>query len=469
MVVSIHKAEPDPKAPPRIPEDGLPIPQRYWAMVTVGLAVIISTLDSSIANVALPTIATDLGATPASSIWIVNAYQLAITISLLPLASLGEIHQYRRIYVAGLAVFTASSLACALSHSLDALTISRIIQGFGAAGILSVNSALVRFIYPRAWLGRAIGINAVIVSISAAVGPTVASAILSVTSWEWLFAINVPLGIIALLGAGALPVTPSGSHRFDGLSALLSALTFGLMITAIDGVGHHEPLVAIAGEAVLTLGFGAVLVWRQLSQAWPLLPVDLMRIPIFAMSIATSFCSFIAQMMAYVSLPFYFQDFLGRSAVATGLLMTPWPLTTAVVAPIAGRLADRYSVGMLGGIGLVIFGVGIGLMAILPAHPGSADIIWRMAVCGFGFGLFQSPNNRAIINAAPRERSGGASGMIGTARLLGQTTGAALVALIFGISEHSGTIIALIIAAGISILAAMVSSLRVFNQAPNAD
>jgi MFS transporter, DHA2 family, multidrug resistance protein len=445
---------PQAETPPRLREDGLPIPQRYWAMVTVGLAVTISTLDSSIANVALPTIAGDLGASPASSIWVVNAYQLAITISLLPLASLGEIHQYRRVYRAGLALFTAASLACALSHTLVALTVSRIVQGFGAAGILSVNTALVRFIYPRDWLGRAIGINAVVVSISAALGPTVASAILSVTSWEWLFAINVPLGILALAGTGALPVTPHGAHHFDGISAALSALTFGLMIVAIDGIAHHETLLAVGAEAALALGFGAVLVWRQLSQAWPLLPVDLMRIPIFAMSVATSVCSFVAQMMAYVALPFYFQETLGRSAVETGLLMTPWPLMTAVIAPFSGRLADRYSVGVLGGIGLTIFGAGIALMALLPAHAGAIDIIWRMAVCGFGFGLFQSPNNRAIINAAPRERSGGASGMLGTA----------LVALVFGLSLRSGTDIALAVAAAIAILAAVVSSFRLIGR-----
>ena len=457
--------KPAPTSPDRAGGDGLPLPQRYWAIITVGLAVAMSTLDSSIANVALPTIATDLGASPASSIWIVNAYQLAITISLLPLASLGEIREYRRVYRAGLALFTAASLACALSHTLVALSVSRIVQGFGAAGILSVNTALVRFIYPRDWLGRAIGINAVIVSISAALGPTIAAAILSVGSWEWLFAINVPLGLAALLGARALPKTPRGAHRFDFISAALSALTFGLTITAIDGVGHHEPLIAIGIEAILALGIGAVLVWRQLSQAWPLLPVDLLRIPIFAMSIATSVCSFIAQMMAYVALPFFFQDSLGRSPVETGLLMTPWPLMTAVVAPFSGGLADRYSAGMLGGIGLAIFGIAIGLVAFLPPHPGVIDIVWRLALCGLGFGLFQSPNNRAIINAAPRHRSGGASGMLGTARLLGQTTGAALVALIFGVSVGAGTTIVLAIAAAIALVAALVSCLRLFNRA----
>jgi DHA2 family multidrug resistance protein-like MFS transporter len=211
---------------------------------------------------------------------------------------------------------------------------------------------------------------------------------------------------------------------------------------------------------VATIVVGSVLVWRETHRAWPLLPVDLLRVRLFSLSIATSVCSFVAQMMAYVSLPFFMQHSLGRSAVETGLLMTPWPLMTAVAAPIAGRLADRHSAGLLGGIGLVVFATGIILLALLPSDPTSANIAWRMAVCGGGFSLFQSPNNRAIINAAPRERSGGASGMLGTARLLGQTVGAALVALIFGLSGDVATIVALAVAAGIALVAATVSCLR---------
>src|SRR5215469_1979389 len=451
-----------PLPPSRPAEGGLPWPQRLWAMLTVGLAITMSVLDSSIANVALPTIAGDMAASPATAIWIVNAYQLAIVMTLLPLASLGDIYEYRRVYRVGLAMFTAASLACALSQNIIELTAARVFQGLGAAGIMSVNMALVRFIYPRAQLGRAIGINAVTVSVSAALGPTLASVILSVASWQWLFAINVPIGIVALLAVGSLPVTPRGKHRFDIVGALLSAATFALIIATIDGAGHRENFVLVAIEAVAALVVGSVMVWRESHRAWPLLPVDLLRGRLFSLSVATSVCSFVAQMMAYVALPFYLQTELGRTAVETGLLMTPWPLITGVMAPIPGRLADRYSAGILGAIGLLVFGCGIALLALLPAHPGAADIAWRMAICGAGFGLFQSPNNRAIINAAPQNRSGGASGMIGTARLLGQTVGAALVALIFGLA--AGTVVALSIAAGIALVAALVSSVRLVDR-----
>ena len=350
---TVPSPEDDVRLPsPHHPEDGLPWPQRLWAMLTVGLAITMSVLDSSIANVALPTIAGDMSASPATAIWIVNAYQLAIVMTLLPLASLGDIYEYRRVYRIGLALFTLASLACALSHSIVELTAARVLQGLGGAGIMSVNAALMRFIYPRAQLGRAIGINAMTVSVAAAIGPTVASAILSVASWPWLFAINVPIGLVALFGIGSLPATPRGKHRFDAIGALLTAATFGLVITTIDGIGHHEPLALIVLEGFAALAVGTVMVFRETHRAWPLLPVDLMRIRLFSLSVATSVCSFVAQMMSYVSLPFFLQHGLGRSAVETGLLMTPWPLMTAVTAPIAGRLADRHSAGLLGGVGL---------------------------------------------------------------------------------------------------------------------
>src|SRR5947209_6150980 len=221
--------------------DGLPLPQRKWAILTIALGIIMSVVDGAIANVALPTIAKALDASPAFSIWIVNGYQLAITISLLPMASLGEIIGYRRVYLAGLILFTLASLFCALSNTLALLTVARILQGFGAAGILSVNAALVRFTYPRAQLGRGIGINAMVVAVSAAVGPTVAAAILTVGSWPYLFAINIPIGIAAwALGWRCLPHTPRADRSFDWQSATLSAVAFGIGIVAIDSLGHGE-------------------------------------------------------------------------------------------------------------------------------------------------------------------------------------------------------------------------------------
>ena len=443
------------------PTDGLPQPQRGWAILTIAIGLVMSVMDGAIANVALPTIARDLNASPAFSIWIVNGYQLAITISLLPLASLGEIIGYRRVYIAGLLLFTIASLFCVFANTLTLLTIARILQGFGAAGIMSINMALVRHIYPRAMLGRGIGINAMVVAVSSAIGPSVAAGILAIGPWPYLFAINIPLGIGALaLGQKYLPHTNPAGYDFDWKSAALSAITFGVGLAAIDSFGHGEgPLISLAEFGVACIA-GALLVQRQTNMTSPLLPLDLLRIPIFALSIATSIASFCAQMLAFVALPFYLESRFGYSAVEIGLLITPWPIAVAFAAPFAGRLVERYPSGLLGGIGLVLFAFGLGALAWLPPHPALVDVIWRMAVAGAGFGLFQTPNNRTMIAAAPRERSGGASGMLGTARLLGQTIGAALVSLMIGRFALDGTRLALFVAAGFALTGAGLSALR---------
>ncbi|KAA5972709.1 MFS transporter [Pantoea sp. M_9] len=445
------------------PQDGLPLPQRYGAIITIALGIMMAVLDGAIANVALPTIARDLSASPAESIWIVNAYQIAIVISLLSLSFLGDMLGYRRIYQAGLVLFIATSLFCALSSTLTTLTVARVLQGFGGAALMSVNTALIRIIYPQRFLGRGMAINSLIVAVSSAAGPTIAAAILAVASWQWLFLINIPFGLAALwLALRFLPDNPQKARqqKFDIPSAVMNALFFGLLITALSGFSQGQPASLIVTELAALIVTGIIFVRRQLTLPVPLLPVDLLRLPLFSLSIGTSVCSFCAQMLAMVSLPFYLQNVLGRDEVATGLLLTPWPLATMVMAPIAGRLIEKYHAGLLGGLGLALFAAGLFLLAMLPAQPADADIIWRMMLCGAGFGLFQSPNNHTIISAAPRNRSGGASGMLGTARLTGQSAGAALVALMFNLFSDSGTHASLILAGGFASAAAAISLVR---------
>ena len=457
------------QAPVLAEADGVALPQRYWAVAALLLGLALAVLDGAIANVALPTIAADVHASPSDSIWVVNAYQLTVTISLLPLAALGEIVGYRLVYRWGLVVFTIASVGCALSSSLATLSMARVVQGFGAAGVMSVNGALVRFIYPRRMIGQGFGINATVGSISSAIGPTVAAAILAVANWPWLFAVNVPIGMAAIAMAWwALPATPKSGQKFDFSSAFLSAVVFGSLITGIDGLGHGERVIAVVMQLLVAVVVGAVLVTRQMTRTAPLLPVDLMRVPLFALSVATSVCSFMAQGMSLVALPFLFEDTMGLNAVTTGLLMTPWPLSVALIAPFSGRLADRYAVGVLSGSGLAVMAVGLGLLAALPSHPAMADIVWRMAICGVGFGFFNTPNNRAILTTAPRSRSGGASGMQATSRLLGQTIGAAVVALVFGLFPTNGTVTVLVIATGIAVLAALVSFTRLIDRPASA-
>jgi MFS transporter, DHA2 family, multidrug resistance protein len=440
--------------------DGLPVPRRYWAIAAIALAIMMSVLDSTIVNVALPTIARDLHAGSAESIWVINAYQLAILILLLPLAALGETIGYRRVSQTGLAVFTLASLACAFAPSLLTLSAARIVQGFGAAGIMSVNGALVRFTYPHRYLGRAMGINAFVVATSAALGPTIASAVLAVAHWRWLFGINVPLGMITILIAlYALPDNERSHAGFNITGTGLYAGALGLLLSGLQSLAHH----AATALALVQIGCGCALAWllrrHELPRRAPIVPFDLLRVRLFSLSLAASICAFMAQMTGLVALPFEIQR-LGHSAVETGLFMTPWPVALALTAPVAGRLADRYPAGLLGGLGLLALAAGLVLLALFPAGGSTANLVWRMALCGLGFGFFQAPNNRTIMASAPRSRSGAAGGMLSVARLLGQTLGAAGVAILFRAYGPAGSHFALGVAAALALAGAAVSMVR---------
>ena len=441
--------------------DGLPPERRKWAAAAIFTALAMASLDTAIANIALPTIAADLHVGPADVIWVVNVYQIALVATLLPLAALGEIVGHRRIYLGGLVLFTLASLACACAWSLPSLLAARVLQGLGASGIMSVNTALVRFVYPGRLLGRGFGHNAMVVATAFTLGPTIASAILAVGPWSWLFAVNIPFGLVAIvIGLKTLPRTPRATHAFDFPGALLAAACLGLLMLGIGSAAHHAPPALVAVELVSALLLGWVLVRRQADHPAPMLPVDLFRKPLFALSTATAICSFAVQGLAFVSLPFYFEDILGRTQVETGFFMTPWPLVVAMMAPIAGRLSDRYAAGMLGGLGLALLGLGMALLAMLPASPHIADIVWRMAICGCGFGFFQAPNMKALMSSAPPGRSGSASGIVATARLTGQTSGAALAALCFGVAGRDGATVALVLGAAFAAVGCVISSLR---------
>ncbi len=443
--------------------DGLPNPQRLLAFSTLAMATIMAVLDGTIVTVALPTMARDFAVQPESAIWIVNAFQLAVTVSLLPLSALGDLFGYRRVYWWGLALFTLASLGCALAPTFAALAFARVVQGLGAAGVMSVNIALIRFIYPRARLGQGVGNIALSVAVTSAASPSVAAAILSVASWHWLFLINLPIGALALImAARTLPATPRAAGRLDLQSVALNALTFGLVIAGVNRIGEGGSLAPALIEIAAGAAVGVALVKRQLRLPMPLLPVDLLRRPVFALSLATSISAFGAQALAIVSLPFFFENRLGLSATASGLLLTPWPVATALIAPIAGRLADRFIPGLLGSIGLVTMGTGLILtaLAVGAGHADPASLAWRLAICGLGFGFFQSPNNRVIIGSAPRERSGGAAGLQSSGRLIGQSFGTALAAVALGRAPAHATEIALWGAGALTLAGALASGLR---------
>ena len=436
---------PRPDLPTPSATDGLPTPQRYYAMATVLCGIALCVLDGTVMNLALPGVAHDMKVSASAVIWVINAYQVAILALLLPLARLGDLYGYKRVYLTGLGLFTLASMACVVSRTLPELTAARALQGLGAAGMFAINAALVRAIYPRRQLGRGIALNSAIVAIASVAGPSVAALVLSVASWPWLFAINVPLGLVVFaLGLRSLPRHNAGGaegERFSIPDALLNAAMFALLFLGVDrlvpraapGAAAGSPLAAAALIAA-GLALGAVYFRRQRRLTVPLLPIDLLRIPVFRLSMCTSIAAFAAQMLASIALPFLLLQGLGRSPADAGLVLTAWPIATVVVAPLAGRLIGRVPDGLLGGIGLIALALGLLLLAFVPEQPSMLQLAWRLALCGAGFGLFQSPNNHTIVTSAPATRSGAAGGMLGTARLTSQSIGAVAIAMLFSLS-----------------------------------
>lgn len=445
----------------------LPLPddrlggQNRLALLAVMMAVALATLDSTITSTALPRIAAALQAQPAAAIWVINAYQLAVVACLLPFAALGDRRGARSVHLGGLAFFVLASLGSALADSLTTLAAARALQGVGAAAMMSVNIALVRQLYPAHQLGRGVGLNALVVGVAFAIGPTVASLLLAVVSWHWLYLLNLPLGLLAFwVAKQALPRRAPQGQPIDRVAVLLSGLTFASAIGALSAATQRAPAVWVLLLIGLALSAGALLLRRQAGHPAPMLPIDLLRRPLFALSVATAMASFTAQSLAFVSLPFFLENVLQRSPVQTGFLIAPWAIVVAAAAPLAGRLSDRYPPGLLGGIGLVLLSGGLVSLGLLSPAASASDIVWRMALCGAGFGLFQSPNLNALMSAAPPERSGGASGMVAMARLNGQAIGAALVALCFGLAGARGPVWALLLGGAFAGVAALASGAR---------
>lgn len=432
-------------------------------MLTVAITTVLSVLDGTISNVALPTIAQDLSVSSAAVVWVVNAFQLATTMFIVPLTSYGDIIGFARIYRVGVAVFVIASVFCAMAHDLPTLIAARTVQGLGAAAIVATSQPISRFAYPATMLGVSIGIQSLIVSTASAAGPSIGGLILGLGSWPWLFWINVPLGLLALAMSGLLPQMPRATHKFDWPSAVLSGATLALFITGLDQLRAPANTVFFALETGGALLLGWLVVRRQRDLETPFLAIDLLQIKVIRLSLIASFAAFTSQNAALIALPFYFHA-LGYAAAETGFLMTPFPVGSALIAIVAGRLSDRYHAGILGAIGLVVFAGAMALLALLPDHPATWDVVWRTTLGGAGFGLFVSPNLRAMVGAAPRHRSGAITGLTTTSRMTGSTLGVALTALIFSTGSNVGggeVRVVLWVSVAVALAALAVSTLRI--------
>lgn len=433
-------------------------PRRTLAIACVLAAMMLVVLNTAIANVALPTIASSLHVTPAMSVWIITAYQAALLMALLPCAALGESLGYRRVFTLGVMLFTGATLLCSLAPSLPWLIAARFIQGLGGAAVMALGIALLRSVVPYQQLGAAIGWNALAVALSSAAGPALGAVILSTTSWPWLFAIHLPLGLFVLLTTRALPDRQGNANRIDLLSVTLNAGAFAAFIVAvelcIDRPALAAVLLAISGVQL------AVLVKREIPKKSPLIPLDLLRSNSFSLSVLASVFCFAGQTAGMVALPFYLQHNLGQDALMAGLYMIPWPLSVAIAAPLAGRLAGQWSTAWLCFVGGLFLAVGLGAASLWSLKGIPLLLVPFTILCGLGFSLFNVANNRSMFLSSPIERGGAAGGMQGTARLLGQTAGAVSMTLLFTLTAEAAPQIGLGLGAVLTFLAALVSTLH---------
>jgi MFS transporter, DHA2 family, multidrug resistance protein len=433
--------------------------RRTVAIAAVLAAMVLVVLDAAIANMALPTIAGSLQVTPAMSIWVITAYQSSLVMALLPCAALGESLGYRKVFTAGIALFIAASLLCAHAPSLPWLVAARFLQGLGAAGVMALGVALLRVAVPHRQLGAAISWNALAVALSSAAGPTIGAAIISGAGWRWLFAINLPLGALVLLTTRALPKVSGTGRRLDMISVALNGSAFASLVVGAELL----PSTPIWGATLIAAAGGALvaLILRERRKEAPLIPMDLLRAGSFRISVVASVLCFTGVAAALVALPFHFQHELGQTIWMTGLYMTPWPLTVAVAAPLAARLAKRVSTAWLCAAGGVCLAAGLGAAAVWPSQGSFLPLTLIIMLCGLGFGLFQVPNNQSMFLSAPRSRSGAAGGMQGTARLTGQTAGAIIMTLLFSaVSVEAAPRTGLCIAAVFALAGGIVSTLR---------
>jgi len=416
-------------APQAVAEEEAGAARIGLALTAIYSALTLVALDIAVVNVALPTISRALHASEAATVAVATSYQLAVVISLLPLAALGESFGPRKVFVGGTALFIAASAACALSTSLPMLVAARFAQGLGGAGVMAITAMLLRYTMPKERLAQAIGWNAVAVALAGAAGPTVGALILSAAGWPWLFAINLPIGALALFAARALPAVPGTGRRVDALSASVSAGMFAMFFV---GAGRLLERPAVGGALIVAaLACLVGLVRRERGTPAPLVPVDLFAAPAFRRTVVASACTFCAQVMSFVALPFHFQIGLGSGVVATGLYMTAWPLAIIAVASFSGRLAARFAASRLCSTGTLVLAIGLISAAASPARLGPWPVLAAMAASGLGFGVFQPANNRLLLLSAPKARSGAAGGVQATTRLFGQTMGATAMTALF--------------------------------------
>jgi EmrB/QacA subfamily drug resistance transporter len=406
-----------------------------FAIVAVG--VFMATLDSSVVNVSLPAIAHHFGVPLGAAVeWIVMAYLVSVAALLLSVGRLADLVGRKTIWLTGLGIFTVASLACGAAPSLTTLIIARALQGIGGACLMAISPAMLTSAFPPEQRGRAIGLNAVTVGLGISSGPTLGGLITEHSSFRYIFLLNLPIGILGWIAAYVLlprePRPERASVHFDVLGAVYLAIALA-SLTAGVSLGHELGWTRVLPLCLLGLVVLSALAFalHERRHPHPVVDFGLFRQRTFASACVSLLLSFIASFSLSVMLPFYFEQLRGWGSAVTGLMLTPYPLTLALIGPVSGSLADRFGTRWLAAFGMVILSGGLCALAGLGADNSKLDIIVRVLIAGVGQALFQSPNNSALMGSAPKPRQGLASGMLATGRVVGQSLSVAMSGAIF--------------------------------------
>ncbi len=404
--------------------------ERKWLILTsVSLGSLMATLDGSIVNIALPAIETDFRIGLNAVEWVVVAYLLVVGSLLLPFGRLGEVLTFKRVYLAGFAIFTLASVCCGASPNAAMLVAFRVVQGVGAAMLMAMGPAIVAHTFQDHERGRALGFNGVSVAIGLSLGPALGGILTQVATWRAIFLINAPIGLLAILWAArVLPSEkPGRDQSFDVKGAALSGVAlFALLLALSDGQewGWTSPVVVGLFVAFVILGAAFLRVERRSIQ--PMIDLALFRIRPFSAGLASVVVAFAGLFTATFLLPFLLEQGRGFSPIEAGMLLTPVPITMALVAPISGAASDRFGPRVLASTGMALMALSLVSLTQLPVDFALPDLIWRLVLLGVGQGMFMSPNSSAVLGSVPRPRIGTASGTLAQMRVNGQAVGIAL-------------------------------------------
>lgn len=402
---------------------------RMLILLNIVLMTFMATLDGSIVNVALPEMAKNLSVTTQTIAWVVTSYLIMISTSILIFGKLGDIHGKTKIFKVGIVTFTIGSLLCGIPYSFPFLIIARVIQGIGASAFMANSQGIITQVFPRNERGKALGISGTFVALGSLVGPPLGGFIVTILNWNYVFLINVPIGIfVFIMGMRILPHKDmKTAERFDISGSILVVVTilslFGSLMAA-ETLGFSNPII-LAGFAIAIVSLVIFLIVEKKKSA-PLLHLSIFQNKLFSLSIFCAFVSFISIYSPIIIQPFYLQIVMHQSPAVTGLILTSFPLIMAVVAPISGHLSDKIGSEFLTLMGLILTSLGLFLLSTLTQSSKISTLILYVAIMSVGNGLFQSPNNSLVMSTVSPDKLGIAGSVNALVRNLGMVSGISL-------------------------------------------